>query len=119
MKTLIKLLIVAAVLHACARGAMAAWDYYQFKDAAYQTILFGAGQPVGLLQEQILRRAAEFQVPVQAENVQVTRDGPRTMAQASYTQPVEFLPKYAYPVKFSFTVDALSVRPVTAMDLIQ
>lgn len=108
MKVIIKLLIVAAILNACARGAMAAWTYYQFKDAASQTILFGGEASVAQLQEQILRRAAELEVPISPENVVVTRDGPRTVAEASYTQPVELVPSYKRPFKFSFKVDALS-----------
>ena len=108
MKVIIKLLIVAAVLNACVRGAMAAWTYYQFKDAASQTILFGADASVGQLQEQILRRAAEFDVPITPENLVVSRDGPRTVAETSYTQPVELVPSYRHPFKFSFKVDALS-----------
>lgn len=116
MKTIIKLLIVAAVLHACVRGAMAAWSYYEFRDAAYQTILFGGGSSVGELEAQIMRRAEELQVPIDPQNLEVTRDGPRTMAEAAYTQRVELLPSYRYPFNFSFTVDAMAVNPTTASE---
>jgi hypothetical protein len=119
MKTIIKLLIVVAILNACARGAMAAWTYYQFKDAASQTILFGGNASTGQLQEQILRRAAELDVPIEPQNLTVTRDGPRTVAEASYTQPVELVPTYEHPVTFSFTVDALSFTTKSPPDVIQ
>lgn len=119
MKVIIKLLIVAAIINACARGAMAAWTYYQFKDAASETILFGADASIGQLQEQILRRAAELAVPIAPENLTVTRDGPRTVAEASYTQPVELVPSYRYPFKFSFKVNALSYTGKHPSDAIQ
>ena len=109
MKTIIKLLIVVAILNACARGAMAAWTYYQFKDAASQLILFGGDASVGAIEEQILRRATELQVPIDPKNLEVTRDGPRTVATASYRQEIEVFPRYKYPHNFSFTVNALSV----------
>ena len=109
MKTIIKLLIVAAILNACARGAMAAWTYYQFKDATSQTILFGGQATVGDLEAQILRRAAELQVPIDPKNLEVTRDGSRTVAAASYRQEIELFPRYRRPFDFSFKVDALSM----------
>ena len=119
MKTIVKLIIAAAVIHACFRGSQAAWGYYQFKDAAQQTIIFGYGSTVGQLEEQILRRAADFDVPIQPENLEVTRDGARTIAEASYTKSVELLPSYKYPFKFDFKVDALAMNPTVAEEVIQ
>jgi hypothetical protein len=119
MKTLIKLLIAAAIINATVRAASAAWTYYQFKDAAEQTVIFGYGATTGQLHEQIMRRAVELQVPLEPQNLQVTRDGPRTLAEASYRQPVELFPRYTYVVPFSFTVDALAVNPTTAEDAIR
>lgn len=116
MKTLIKLLLSAAVIYACVQGARAAWTYYQFKDAAQQTLIFGGGSSIGELQQRILIRAAELEVPIQPQELQINRDGPRTVAEAAYTQPVELLPSYTYPIRFRFRVDALAVRPATASD---
>ena len=109
MKTLIRLLIVVAVLNATARAAMAAWRYYEFKDLTHQTILFGARATPAQLQAEILRRAAELELPVEPENVEVTRDGARVRATASYTQAIELFPRYRYPVDLSFTVDAVTL----------
>ena len=119
MKTIIKLIIAAIILNAVARSAMAAWSYYQLKDAAQQTILFGAGATTSQLQEQILRRAAELEVPLPPGSVTVTRDGPRTRAEAAYTQQIELFPNYRYPFDFSFQVDALSVNPPKAGDVVR
>lgn len=117
MKTLLKLLVAAAIINACARGAMAAWSYYQLKDGAQQTILFGADATSAQLRDEIVRRAAELELPVEPAQVEVTREGVRTVAQAAYTQRIELFPGYERPFDFSFTVDALSVRPVTADDV--
>ena len=38
--------------------------------------------------------------------VDVVREGSRTAAYASYTQPVEFFPTFVYPLDLSFTVEA-------------
>ena len=112
MKTIVKLLVVAAVLNATARAGMAAWSYYRFKDATQQTIIFGANATTAALHGRILLRAAELELPVQPENIEVTRDGPRTQVKASYTQRVELFPRYSYPFDFSFAVDALAMTSV-------
>jgi hypothetical protein len=108
MKTILKLLIALVVVNAMARGAMAAWTFYEFRDASQQLVLFGAGSSTTDLHNQILARAGELEVPVAPENVDVQREGPRTWAAVAYTQPVEFFPRWVYPVRLSFTVDAFS-----------
>ena len=110
MKTIIKLLIAAALLNAAVRGGMAAFTHYQFRDRAEQLVIFGAGATPQELQNQILETAAELDIPIGPENIVVERDGARTRAEAAYVQPVEFFPNYTYPVNFSFHVEGFSVR---------
>jgi hypothetical protein len=88
---------------------MAAWSYYQFKDATQQLVLFGASLPDEQLHANIMRKAAELEIPVSAEQVTVKRDGFRTRAHAAYVQPVEVFPNYRYPVDFAFDVESLSI----------
>ena len=47
-------------------------------------------------------------MPLAPENLNVRRDGARTTADAAYTQPVEVLPSYRYPVRFSFSVEGIN-----------
>ena len=111
MKTIIKLLIAAALLNAAVRGGMAAFTHYQFRDRAEQLVIFGARATPEQLQNQILETAQELGVPIDPENITVERDGGRTRAEAAYVQPVEFFPSYTYPVNFSFRVEGFSVQP--------
>jgi hypothetical protein len=113
MKTIIKLLIALVILNAVARGAMAAWSYYEFRDAAAELVLFGSRATTTELHDQILSRAGELDVPVAPANVNVQRQGARTWADVSYTQPVEYFPRNFYPVELSFTVDAFSTTGAT------
>jgi hypothetical protein len=113
LKAIIKLLIAAAILNGTVRAGAAAWSYYQFKDAAEQTLIFGATATTDELHDAIVRRAMELDLPVDPQNVAVTRDGPRTLAEASYTQAVELFPRYEYPFTFSFTVDSVAIKPAT------
>jgi hypothetical protein len=109
MKTLLKLLIAVAILNAVVRVGLATASYYQFKDQAQQLITFGADASVTELQEQMLERAATLDLPVTAEDIDVTRQGKRTAASAAYTQPVEVFPSYRYPISFQFTVEGLNL----------
>ena len=56
-----------------------------------------------------MAKATELNLPFRPDDVKVHRDGVRTVAQASYTQTVEFFPNYPCPVKFTFLVDAMSL----------
>ena len=110
MKTVIKLLVALALLNAVFRGAMAQWNYYQLKDGTQELLTFAEDASPEQLQAQILEQASSLNIPLDADNVDVRRDGQRSSAAVSYTQPVEFFPSYVYPMQFSFVVDAVSLR---------
>lgn len=105
MKTIIKLLIVAAVLNAAARSAVAAWSFYQFKDASQQIALFGSDTPESAIHEQVMEIAVRLGVPVAPEQVTVRREGAVTRIEAAYEQPVELFPNYIRRVPVSFAVE--------------
>ena len=111
MKTLLKLLIAAVILHAVYRAGVSAVTYYQLKDAAQQLLIFGAQASPDQLQQGILTKAEELAVPLAPEDVVVLREGPRTWAEASYTDPIELFPRYRYPFQYSFRVEAISMSP--------
>jgi hypothetical protein len=111
IKFVIKLLITLAALNAVYRGAMTAWGHYELKDAAQQLILFGSTVPTAQITYLILDKAMELEVPLEPENIDVTREGTRTAVYASYTKPVEFFPGFIYPLDLSFMVEVLSLNP--------
>jgi hypothetical protein len=114
MKNIIKILIAVVILNAAARVGMAAANYYQLKDASQQLVTFGAQVSPGDIQNDILQKAEGFNVRLEADDVQVTRDGLHTTAKASYTQSVEVFPNYRYPINFRFSVEALSMAGLGA-----
>jgi hypothetical protein len=85
------------------------WTYSQLKDTAQQLVLFGEKSTTEELSKGILARATELHLPVNPDDINVRRNGQRTVAETTYTQAVEFFPNYQYPVKFSFSVDAVSL----------
>lgn len=108
MKTVFKLVIAVALLNAVVRGADAAWNYYQLKDAAQRALLFGASATSGQLHTQIMSEAGTLKIPLRPENLAVQNQGGRRVASAVYTQPIEFFPNYLYPFEFSFTVESIN-----------
>jgi hypothetical protein len=119
IKTAINLLIAAFVLNACARAAVAAWDYYQLKDETQQLVTFGANVSTDDLHNEIVGQAEKLHVPLDPDNVRVEREGRQTFAEGHYTQPIELVPGYyTYPVELSFEADAIAVAPATAKDAI-
>ena len=109
MKTVIKLLVLIAILNAAARVGLAASGYYQIKDASQEILTFGAQTSPDDLQRDIYRKAQSLQVPLGMEDVRVVRDGSHTSALAAYVHPVEVFPSFVYPVHFHFSVEAVAM----------
>jgi hypothetical protein len=110
VKTIIKLLIVIAILNAVVRAGLAMARYYELKDEAQQLVTFGADAAPNELQNEIMKKAEELQVPLDYDDLNVARDGVRTIATGSYTEPIELFPSYQYPYTFTFTVEGLSLN---------
>ena len=110
MKTLLKLIIVGLVLNAAYRCGDAAWRFYQWKDSAYEMLTLGVDTDTEKLRQQIIHRASDLNLPVDSENVTVTRQGLRTAARGSYQKPVEVFPGYRYPYDFDFNVEVVALR---------
>ena len=113
IKTIFTTAIVIIILNAIGHMGMAAWRYFQVRDQAQQLILFGGRTPTAELEYQIAQIAEEFEVPLAREDIVVTRNGPRTIAEAYFTMPIEVFPRVFYPVDLSFMVEAFSVEVIT------
>jgi hypothetical protein len=109
MKTVIKILIAAAIINATARVGMAAARYYQLKDQSQELVTFGGNIVPGELQNQILLKAEELELPLAFDDILVTREGLHTIASAAYTDSVEVFPNYKYPIKFQFKVEGVNM----------
>ena len=109
MKTLIKVLIAAAIINAAVRVGYAYAGFYQLKDASQELLTFGAQAQAGEIQRRMILKAKELNVPLSPDDISVQHDGLKTTATAAYTQPVEVFPNYVYPIEFKFSVDATSM----------
>jgi hypothetical protein len=118
IKLIIKLAIVGVILNGVARAGMVAWGYYQFKDATQQIAVFGAETATSHLHGQVMQKAASLAIPVSEEQVNVRRDGMRTIIEVAYQQPVELFPQYTYTVPVKFDVEGISAgNPLEGVQL--
>ncbi len=105
MKTLFKLAIAALIIHATYRIGTAYWDHYQFQDAVQQVAQFGEKEPVPEIKRRVLELAAERQLPIAEDAMEVTRQQRRIKVDGTYTRDILLAPGYTYP--WEFTVDVL------------
>ena len=113
IKTIFTTALAVAILNAVGHAGMAAWRHFQVRDQAQQLILFGSNTSTADLEYQISQIAEEFEVPIAREDIVVTRQGPRTIAEAYYTLPVELFPRIFYPVDLSFMVESFAMTGAT------
>ena len=105
MKTLVKLAILLVLANVVVRTGMVALSYYQLKDAAQQEVTWGSSKvPPVQIAAHVLEKAEELGVPLERENVAVSRDKDVTVVEVFYTQPIELFPRFIYPVELSFDV---------------
>jgi hypothetical protein len=112
MRTIVTLVLVVAVLNAVGHLGRAYWKYYQFRDAAHEIVLFGGMTPTPMLHGQVVDKATKLEIPIDSEQISVTRDGQVTVIEAEYRQEVELLPRYSYPLSFRFSVNGVSTGEV-------
>ena len=109
MKIIIKLVVALVVLNVAVRGGKVAFDYFQLKDATQRLLTFGSQSSTAVLREGIMGKAEELHLPVRPQDVAVRRLGVRTTAEVRYTQPVEWFPRYVYPMELAMTVEVVSL----------
>ena len=110
MKTLLKLIVVGAVVFGAYRAGMAEYRFSRLKDSTRSILVLGEKTEIEDLKQQILNRAADLTLAVTPENVEVTREGVRTTAKVAFRQEVEIFPGFTYPREYSFSDEIAPFR---------
>jgi hypothetical protein len=111
MKTLLKLLVTAAIANAGWHVADVWLRYFKFKDAVTQTSQFSPTLSTGALQNRVVELAAQYSVPITEDNISIHRDDRQqqhTFIDASYQQPIELFPRVQYPWTFEIHTDTFT-----------
>jgi hypothetical protein len=117
IKTLIKLVVAALVVHACWRSANVALRNYKFKDAVHEAVLFSNAKSDAQLQGRVMELARQFDVPLAEEDVEIKHVENKTMVSAVYTDQVELLPTKFYPWQFKVNVEAFNANMPSSGDV--
>jgi hypothetical protein len=110
IKTLVKLLIVALVLNALYRVGTAYWTHYQFEDSVQQLAQFADRATPEELRAKVLEQAGTFEVPLDPENLAVTRGNRRVEVDATYFRDLELVPRYKRHWDFKIHVIVLTLN---------
>ncbi len=92
MTTIIKLVLALALLTAAFQGARAMMSNYQFEDAVEQALLFAPNASDAEVTQQVMTLAADYGLPVAAEDITVNQRGADRIVDVSYTTDVPFIP---------------------------
>ena len=114
LSSVLRIAIAVAIINGTARTAAVYWRFYQFEDAAQQLAIFGYKSSPDILRSSAYAKAAELLIPIDEEQIEVRRDGHRTLINAAYEDAVEYFPNQTYPLKLSFSVEGrdLAVAPI-------
>lgn len=109
MKTIIKLIIAALVVHATWRAGTAYLRFYEFKDDVTQIAQFGVNQTDNQLRDAIVDAAKRRDIVLDSDAVSVRRPNHHILIDASYIERVELAPRYFYPWDAKLHVDVLTL----------
>jgi hypothetical protein len=110
MKTLLKLVVMAAILFATYRIGFAYWEHYEFEDAVKQTAQFTDRDNVDELPNKVLDLAERMQIPLVYEQLKVKREPRRVTIDASYVRNIEVLPGVKRDWDFAIHVSVITLN---------
>jgi hypothetical protein len=111
MKTIIKLVIAALVVHATYRAADVYLRYYNFRDDVHQIAQFAGRQTDTELRDRVLEAAQQREIPLDPAEIAVRRKPNHLLIDATYSENIELLPRYFYPWEFKLDIDVLTISP--------
>lgn len=109
MRTLIRLVIAALIVHGSWRAGTVSWRYYKFRDNLQAAAQFAGPGTVPELHARAMEIASEFAIPVMPEQVHVRQVKNRTFIDATYTDQIEILPRYFYPWEFKVNIETFTI----------
>jgi hypothetical protein len=109
MKTIIKLIIAALIIHATWRAVVVYMRFYEFKDEVTQIAQFGVNQTDNQLANGVRDAAKRRAIPLDPGAIKVRRENHHIIIDTSYLEQIELLPRYFYPWNARVHVDVLTL----------
>jgi hypothetical protein len=109
MKTLIKLVLAALIVHACWKSGSAYFRFYKLEDGAHAAALFAGQRSTAEIHTRVVEIARELEVPLDPEKLIVRREPNHTYIDTAYTEQIEIVPRYFYPWVFKLHLDVFTL----------
>jgi hypothetical protein len=109
MKTLIKLIITALILHATYKAGTVYLRHWQLKEDVTQIAQFGVRRTDHELRNGVIDAARRREIALNPNAVSVKRQNHHIIIDATYTDHVELVPRYFYPWNAKLHVDVLTL----------
>ncbi len=107
MRTVVKLAIVALLLHGLWRVGTSYWRYYQLDDGIREVAQFAFRQSESEVAAKVATLATSLAVNVEAEDIQVRKTVRDISVDFSYVDQVQIVPRYFYPWTYRVHVHTL------------
>jgi hypothetical protein len=114
LKFLVKLAFAALIANAAWRVGSAYAAFYRFRDAVEESARFSADKSADVVRMRVLELANQYDLPIDEDDVTVTRQQPYTHLTGRYAQPIAVIPGYEYPWTFSWDMNVLTGLPALA-----
>jgi hypothetical protein len=112
IKLLLKLAIVALLANAAYHIGSEYLTYIKFRDAIRDAAIFKAKNDAELM-TRIMDLAAQYEIPLDEENVTIQRQERRVSVEGWYDKPIEVAPNYQYPWHFGLSLEVLTPSMIT------
>jgi hypothetical protein len=115
----IRLAVVFLIAHALYQFVPTYVRYQQFKDSVNETAMFAKGKSDADITNRVMELAAEHDIPLEREYVQVRRQGDHTYIDASWVSLIKWVPGYERAWQFDVAAHAWSSTPSKPGDAIR
>ena len=106
-KLLVKLAIVALLANGAYHIGSEYLTYVRFRDAIRDAAMFKAKNDAELM-ARIMDLAAQYEVPLDEDNVSISREERRVSIEGWYDKPIEVVPNYEYPWHFGLDLEVIA-----------
>jgi hypothetical protein len=108
IRLLVKLALAAFIANAVWRIGSDYVTHFKFRDGVREAATYEASD--GDLRQRITALAAEFDLPLDESALNIQRDERHVVVDGAYVRPIQLLPGYEYPWRFTWSVDASAGR---------
>ena len=106
VRNIIRLAMVALVVHAGVKVGPVFWNHFRFRDAVQDMAMFSAKRTEREIEARVMEIASRMEVPIDPENLRVHRAGGVTYVDGAYIAQLEYFPRRFYPWEFTLDVRA-------------